>query len=159
MAIVPMRTYVETSVFGGVFDDEFGEPSRSFFEKLRSGCFLPVISDVVVREIAGAPIVVRKLLAEYLPMTEVAAVTPEALVLRDAYISAEILTSNALNDALHIAVATLNRCELIASWNFKHIVNFRRIPKFNAVNTLNGYGSIMIHSPLEIIENDEEEDV
>jgi hypothetical protein len=28
---------------------------------------------------------------------------------------------------------------MIISWNFKHIVHFQKIPKYNAVNALNGY--------------------
>ena len=38
------------------------------------------------------------------------------------------------------------------SWNFRHIVNFQKIPRYNAVNTLNGYKEIAIYSPLEVIE-------
>jgi len=41
------------------------------------------------------------------------------------------------------------------SWNFKHIVNFRKIPLFNAVNVLKGYRQIAIHSPLEVINYEE----
>jgi hypothetical protein len=42
------------------------------------------------------------------------------------------------------------------SWNFKHIVHFDKIPKYNAVNTLEGYGPIGIFSPLEVIRYDNE---
>jgi len=37
-------------------------------------------------------------------------------------------------DALHVAVATVSNCRLIVSWNFKHIVNFQKIPLYNGVN-------------------------
>ncbi len=55
-------------------------------------------------------------------------------------------------DALHVALATVSRASLIVSWNFKHIVNFQKIPMYNAVNTLHGYRGISIYSPLEVIE-------
>ena len=45
----------------------------------------------------------------------------------------------------------MSQCNLIVSWNFKHIVHFDKIPKYNAVNTLNRYGQIGIYSPLEVI--------
>ena len=35
-----LRIYVDTSVFGGVFDIEFMEPSNTFFQQVRSGQFL-----------------------------------------------------------------------------------------------------------------------
>jgi len=38
------------------------------------------------------------------------------------------------------------------SWNFRHIVHFEKIPLYNAVNVLNGWGHIGIYSPLEVIE-------
>lgn len=156
MRTSPLRVYVETSVFGGVFDEEFKERSASFFETINQRAFTIIISDVVLRELAGAPARVRALGERTLPSAEVVSVTREALDLRDAYLSARVLPPTASNDALHIALATVSGCAMIASWNFKHIVNYRRIPKFNAVNALNGYPGIMIHSPLEIIENEEE---
>ncbi|MDQ1255697.1 MAG: hypothetical protein QG656_290 [Candidatus Hydrogenedentes bacterium] len=61
-------------------------------------------------------------------------------------------------DALHVAVATVSGCRAIVSWNFKHIVNFRRIPLNNEVNQMQGYGPIAIHTPQEVIfDGDEEE--
>ena len=41
-----MRVYVDTSVFGGVFDEEFSDPSKDFFTQADSGIFDIVISDV-----------------------------------------------------------------------------------------------------------------
>ena len=61
-------------------------------------------------------------------------------------------------DALHVALATVAGCALIVSWNFRHIVNYRRIPMYNAVNTLQGFGDLAIFSPLEVIA-DEDEDI
>jgi len=49
---------------------------------------------------------------------------------------------------------TVSKAKLIVSWNFKHIVNFQKIPLYNAVNTLNGFGEIAIYSPPEVIENE-----
>jgi len=50
-----MRIYADTSVFGGVFDQEFSEPSRQFFEEVDAGRFVPVTSAVVEAEIEPAP--------------------------------------------------------------------------------------------------------
>ena len=72
--------------------------------------------------------------------------------LQQAYTDAEIITEKYATDALHVALATTNAVEIIVSWNFKHIVNFQKIPMYNAVNTLNGYGHVAIHSPLEVVE-------
>src|SRR3989304_5908939 len=59
------------------------------------------------------------------------------------------------NDALHVALATVTNCKIIVSWNFKHIVHFKKIPLYNAVNILQGYEQIAIYSPLEVIRYEE----
>ena len=58
---------------------------------------------------------------------------------------------------MHVAVATVANCDVIVSWNFKHIVHYQKIPLFNAVNVLEGYNSIWIHSPQEVIAYEDED--
>jgi len=54
-------------------------------------------------------------------------------------------------DALHVALATVSRCRVVVSWNFKHIVHFDKIPLYNGVNLINGYEALSINTPAEII--------
>jgi predicted nucleic acid-binding protein len=146
-----IRVYADTSVFGGVFDEEFQMPSRSFFDQVRSGRFKLVTSALVQDELEPAPQQVRALFDEFLDIVEVTEVSEAALSLKDAYLETGILTEQSADDALHVAVAAVAGCSLIVSWNFKHIVHFEKIPLYNAVNTLRGYGTIGIFSPLEVI--------
>jgi len=81
---------------------------------------------------------------------EIVPVSNEALKLQQAYLNAEILHKKWEDDALHVALASVNVCDFIVSWNFRHIVNFRKIPLYNAINVLNGYQEIQIYSPLEL---------
>jgi hypothetical protein len=103
-------------------------------------------------EIEPAPTQVRDLFDELLDIVEVVDVSEEALNLRDAYLERAIVSSQWAADALHVAVATVAACSLIVSWNFKHIVHFEKIPLYNEVNKLQGYGSIGIFSPLEVVQ-------
>ena len=145
------RAYVDTSVFGGIVDDEFNVVSNRFFDAIRRGAFGLVVSDVVRRELVEFPLLVRELFDQMLTDADVATVTADALRLRQAYIAAGIVTRRWMDDALHVALATVNHCAMIVSWNFKHIVHFEKIPRYNAVNALNGYSSIFIYSPLELV--------
>jgi hypothetical protein len=54
-----VRVYADTSVFGGVFDDEFEIPTKEFFNEVKSGRFGLVTSAVVKTEIETAPVHVR----------------------------------------------------------------------------------------------------
>jgi predicted nucleic acid-binding protein len=152
-----LRVYADTSVFGGVFDDEFAEASRAFFELVRRGQFRLVISAAVRQELAAAPPQVQALLAEMVAVSELVEVTAETTGLQQAYLDAGIVTPRSALDALHVAQATVAGCDLIVSWNFRHIVHFQRIPMYNAVNTLHGYGAIAIHSPLEVVADEDQE--
>jgi predicted nucleic acid-binding protein len=150
-----MRIYADTSVFGGVFDTEFSMPSRQFFAEVDAGRFSLVTSAIVAAEIEPAPKDIRNLFERYIAVAEVVSVTDTAIQLQQQYIDSGFIGSHAEQDALHVAVATVSRCDLIVSWNFKHIVHFDKIAKFNAVNTLKGHGQIGIYSPLEVIVYDD----
>jgi hypothetical protein len=154
---VSIRTYADTSVYGGLHDEEFADDSQQFFEDVRAGRFDLVTSAVVDDELEGAPENVRVDYQALLSHAAVAEVSDDALDLQEAYLAAGILSPTWEDDALHIALATVHGCELIVSWNFKHIVHFQKIPQYNAVNALHGYDEIAIHSPPEVISNDDEE--
>jgi predicted nucleic acid-binding protein len=151
------KAYCDTSVFGGVFDPEFSRASISFLSLVRKGIFEIIISPVVEKEIidAATPPEVISEYERYREFCTIAGVTEESIKLQNAYLRQRILTSKWEDDALHVAVATTNGCDMIVSWNFKHIVNFRKIPLYNAVNILHGYRAIEIYSPLEVIDNED----
>jgi predicted nucleic acid-binding protein len=152
------RVYCDTSVIGGVLDREFAGHSRRFLDLVLGGRFRLVLSPVVDAEIRAEE-TPDEVVAEYerlLPLSETVEVAAEALRLQRAYIDAGILGPKWQGDALHVALASVSGCELIVSWNFRHIVNYQKIPLYNAVNALQGYGPISIFSPLELVESDEE---
>uniref|UniRef100_UPI004055BAC8 type II toxin-antitoxin system VapC family toxin n=1 Tax=Candidatus Electronema sp. TaxID=2698783 RepID=UPI004055BAC8 len=151
-----MKVYADTSVFGGVFDEEFSKDSRAFFEEAKKGKFELVISALVEEEVRSAPEQVQELFDEISSLAEIAEIGEEVLELRDAYLNAGIVTKKSTDDATHVALATISGCELIVSWNFKHIVHFQKIPKYNAVNALNGHHAIDIYPPSSVISYDEQ---
>jgi hypothetical protein len=155
MAKRPIKVYADTSVYGGVFDEEFADASQSFFDLVRKGEYVLCVSDLVHQELLVAPAKVNELFQMFLPVAQLLDIGPDALELQQTYIAEGILTEKWYDDALHVALATVAECNVIVSWNFKHIVNFRKIRLFNAVNALKGYRQIAIHSPLEVINYEE----
>jgi len=146
-----IRVYADTSVFGGVFDEEFARPSQAFFESVRRGRFQLVISAVVRDELAEAPENVRAFSQQIRLRAQEVDVTGQAVRLQKAYLAAGVVGPASEFDALHVAVATTSGCRVIVSWNFRHIVNFQKIPLYNGVNLARGYGTIAIHSPQEVV--------
>lgn len=147
-----LRVYTDTSVIGGVFDPQFSQDSILFFEKVKRGDIIFLISDLVVEEIRFAPVPVRQffesLPEEFIQSIEI---TIESETLRDAYLKEGVVGESSVNDAHHVAIATIAKADLIVSWNFKHFVHIGKIRRFNAVNLKEGYSLIDIRSPREVI--------
>lgn len=149
----PLYIYIDTSVFGGCFDEEFKKESRQLFKEISQGRFNVVISDTSLRELANAPKKVRDVLGK-VPKDQLEFIEPseEIIELRDAYIEAEILGKSSIGDAEHIASASVADVDFVVSWNFKHIVHFDKISAYQGVNLLKGYKAIKIYSPKEVVE-------
>jgi hypothetical protein len=146
-----LRVYVDTSVIGGCFDDEFLTASIRLIERCRDGAGLLVVSDTTLAELEGAPPKVRGVLEEVpSDCLEFIYQSEESEALADEYIRQEVVSRRMLADAQHIAVATIAKVDVVVSWNFKHIVNLDRIHGFNAVNLRLGYTMLEIRSPLEV---------
>ena len=62
-----------------------------------------------------------------------------------------IVGRTSLEDCRHIALGTIWKVDVLASWNFKHIVNLDKIKVYNSVNLRMGYQMLEIRSPLELI--------
>ena len=146
------RIYVDTSVIGGCLDNEFEEYSTQLFEEFIAGKKRLVISDLVLFELEEAPENVREVLnkvaednIEYVFLNE------ESMSLANAYLKEGVIAEHSLSDARHIAIATVEKVNVLVSWNFKHIVNLNRIHLINSVNLKLGYPILEIRSPLEVI--------
>jgi predicted nucleic acid-binding protein len=146
------RLYIDTSVFGGYFDEEFSEFTRPLFERLQQGEFRLLFSAVTQDELSSAPERVKKLVTSLKEEnTEFMEINDEAVELATQYIAEKIVGQTSFADCLHIALATINRADFLISWNFKHIVNVQRIRGYNAINIKNGYKELEIRSPRDFM--------
>lgn len=146
-----MRMYLDTSVFGGYFELQFVAWTKKLIDGIIAGKDVAVISDLTLREIATAPKEVRSLVDRVLGASaELVELTEEAERLADCYVRDKVVSPRYRADALHIAVSTLNRVDVLVSWNFQHIVNLSKIRMFNAVNLRLGYPMLEIRSPQEV---------
>ena len=153
------RLYFDTSVFGGVFDEEFSVYSIQLFERVKRGELVCLFSDVVDDELRRAPKRVRDLAEnihiehfEYLNRSD------ETQLLAATYINAKVVGLKSYEDCLHIAFSTIHRADFLISWNFKHIVNDDRIKRFNEVNLSLGYQQISICSPKQFASYEKQKD-
>ena len=94
-----IRVYADTSIFGGIYDDDFQEVSEEFFEEVKKNRFTLITSAVVRAEIEPAPEKIKIFFNDLIEIAEIVDVSKEALDLRNAYLKAGILTSKYSDDA------------------------------------------------------------
>lgn len=146
------RIYIDTSVIGGYIDEEFKEATHLLFDRLEKNEIIFVVSDLLDLELLNAPENVRNLLYKYsVDKFQRVELTEECINLADSYILEKVVGQASLEDCRHIALATIYRVDVLASWNFKHIVNLDRIKGYNSVNLKLGYPMIEIRSPKDLI--------
>jgi len=146
------RIYLDTSVFGGYFEPEFELWSKLLIDKIIKGEYILLYSQLTEIEINKAPEHVKELVKQ-IPekQIEYLEVSPEAFALADQYVKENVVGKSSIEDCRHIAIATLNNADILASWNFKHIVNVNRIRGYNSVNYKFGHKLLEIRTPREIL--------
>ncbi|MBU2446092.1 MAG: PIN domain protein [Bacteroidetes bacterium] len=111
-----MKIYIDTSVIGGCFDEEFAEWSNKLFDEFRKGKKVAVVSDQTLQELEKAPNQVKKLIqsvpVDYFFMIEL---DDEARLLAKRYIQEGVINRKHLVDAQHIAMATIYHVDFLAS--------------------------------------------
>jgi hypothetical protein len=149
------RLYFDTSVFGGIYDNEFRDETKKLFEMVREGKIVCVYSDLTEYELESAP---ERIKTHFLNLDkntiEFVEITEEINQLAEEYVKEKVVGETSIDDCRHIASATINNVDYLISWNFKHIVNVFRIRGYNSINLKNGYIQLDIRSPKDIITDD-----
>jgi len=145
-----VKIYLDTSVFGGYYDEEFEQYTKPLFDRIANDDFILLFSNLTQDELEPAPQQVKDLVTQIkATSTQFIETSDEAVELAKAYITEKVVGETSYSDCLHIALATIHKADYLVSWNFKHIVNVQRIRGYNAINLKNGYSLLEIRSPRE----------
>jgi predicted nucleic acid-binding protein len=148
------KLYLDTSIPSAYYDNS--KPLRQlitqkWFEN-EANFYELYISNLVFEELSKLPNQEKRETIEdliYKYKINILNLTKEAQELANLYMKKGAIPYSESVDALHIAVATVNRIESLASWNFKHIVSINPIRKIHEINSKEKYQIIEIGS-LEI---------
>lgn len=91
--------------------------------ELRRHRYRIVVSAVVIQEASMGDESVAKRRLAALAEIEIVEVTDRAVQLAAMLVERAVVPQNAVQDALHIAVASVNRIDYLLTWNYKHIAN------------------------------------
>jgi predicted nucleic acid-binding protein len=144
------KLYLDTSVPNAYFDlkDPYRqEITKQFWSRLKEHHVY--VSNLVIKEIkATGDEKLRKNLIQLVKDFELLSTKSEEVrALAEEYVSRGIIPVKHIEDAVHIAVTTVNSLDILVSWNFEHIVKLKTKREVNAVNVLLGYNQIEIIEP------------
>lgn len=104
------RVYIDTSVIGGCYDQEFEVWSNRLFNDFIKGKKIAVISDITLDELNDAP---RRVQDNFNSIPdnsfEILTADFESRELANKYIQEKAVSNKFFEDALHIAIATINQ--------------------------------------------------
>ena len=154
-----IKVYLDTSVIS--YLDQQDAPAEmaqthQVWEKIKSGKFDVYISDVVLRELNDCNEEKRNTLLGYLKEIEFQTVeiTDKTMKLAEKFIDLGVLKKKSFDDCQHIAAALVSDCDIIISWNFKHIVNVKTIRGVRVITTMEGFKDLLIYQPTALLEEE-----
>ena len=110
-----------------------------------------VIPEVTLEELKGAPQAVHDVLGTVgTEEIEIMAMTEEIEEVAGRYIERGAIGEALRADAQYVAASTFGGVDVLASWNFRHLVNLSRIRQYTEVNRQMGYPGVDIRSPMEL---------
>ncbi len=124
-----------------------------FFDKAFRGEITLIVSDLLEEELINAPTDIKTFF-KTLPSErlEFVKLTKDSIELAELYIVEKVVGETSRADCRHIALATINKADVLVSWNFKYIVNLKRIRGYNSINLREGLHTLEIRSPKELME-------
>ena len=154
-----LKIYLDTSVISHLqAEDVLDKMAKTleFWDFIKQGEYSVYISNLVVAEIEECSEPKKSFLTQKMDETplEIIEISDEIVALAEKYVSEGVFSSKYMDDATHVAAASVIGCTAIVSWNFKHIVKLKTIIGVNGINRFMGYGEIEIITPEIIIEEE-----
>lgn len=153
-----LKVYLDTSVISYLEQDDAPEKmadTRAVWESLKKGDYDIFVSQVVLKELNDCKDLHKKeLFFKHLHEINfnIVDITEDTITLAEKFIDFGILKQKSLDDSQHIAAAILNDCDIIISWNFKHIVNVKTIRGIKVITTMQGRKDLLIYPPTALLE-------
>ena len=149
--------YVETSIPSFYFDTRSEPENQARRNWTRDWWSLAVWQDqlvtslAVIRELESTPEPKRGECIQLISRLPLLATATEIDGLVDEYIARKVMPDDADGDARHLALATFHKCDILVSWNCRHIANANKARHIEHVNRELGFDTPNLITPLELL--------
>jgi predicted nucleic acid-binding protein len=146
------KIYLDTSVISHLQAPDTPEKMADtlrLWEDLKKGVYDVYVSNVTINEINECAEPKRSFMLDELKKIPLNVIQAETKVeeLSQEFVRLGILKEKSMDDCMHIATALLAKCDVIVSWNFKHIVNDKTIEGVKTISKTRGFDGIKVYCP------------
>ena len=145
------KVYLDTSVISALFDERTPErmaQTSQMWTLLDD--YEVCISSLVELELSNTTKPFMSRLLEAVENFTVLEINDDVYKLADIYVEKEIFSEKYYDDAVHVAVASINNVGILLSWNFAHLVKMKTRRMVALVNSEKNYLPVEIIAPPEL---------
>jgi predicted nucleic acid-binding protein len=149
--------YIETTIPSYYFNTRkdaelqvLSKWTREWWDEKRHEASL-VTSTAVLEELSRGnhPFKAEKLaLLEKIPLLPT---SQQVIDVAHVYVARKAMPNDPKGDALHLAFASVYKCDMLVSWNCRHIVNYQKAGYLKQLNTELRLGVPMLVTPMELL--------
>ncbi len=155
-----LKIYLDTSVISHLQADDVPDKMAKtllLWTEIQQGFYTVVILELVLDELESCSEPKKTFMFEKLSIINFddVEISDEIRILANKYVEEGIFPIKYFDDALHVACASVNTCNAVISWNFKHMVKLKTILSVNGINKYMGYGEIEILTPEAVVGEEE----
>lgn len=154
-----LKVYLDTTIVSHLYQSDAPEKMQDtlkLWNMFKDGKYKAVLSNVTLDEMNECKQEKLDILIEYLSQVDydTIIVDDEVMSYAEKIVDFGILTKKSFDDCMHIASAVVTNCDVVASWNFRHIVNLKTMNGVKMISTAEGYKDIIISTPTIIVEGE-----
>jgi predicted nucleic acid-binding protein len=152
------RVYIETSVISylaarpsrNILAAAWQQVTLDWWEKKRPQFDL-FMSELVLNEVKrGDPDAVQKRIEKLQGIPDLE-ITNEVVALAKKLVDESALPREAMDDAIHIAIAAFHGMDYLLTWNYRHLDNAEKKPLIRSICAIAGYRCPEISTPQEFL--------
>ena len=154
--------YIETSVPSFYHETRPERDLQSRRDWTRQWWALPrfdqewVIGLPVISELEETPLPKRDKALALIAQLRLLPYAPEIAEIVEVYFAHKLMPLEAQGNADHLALASFHNCDMLVTWNCKHLANANKFGHIHRVNALLGLRTPALVTPLQLLEKDDE---
>jgi len=159
---MPLKVYVETTIPSAYH--EIRRDTDSLFRRIHTrqwwdeyaSRYQLVTSEAVLQELRhpAYPAAKRRACLKMVERLSLVSVTELAERTASTYVREFVMPSPPSLDALHLALASVHRCDILLTWNCEHLANANKLGHINRVNGRLKLATPLLITPLQLMGTD-----